>query len=261
MKDDNYWDQPADQAIARFAQHQVTRRASLFGAVAGALAVGGTAAHALGTRPASPTDDWSALAQEQIDAMAINQLVLRERRARDMKEWDELAACYTADSVVDMSWFKGTGAAFAQASAKMAARGLLTFHEPGPTFTRLLGNRALGDTAMTLHVVREIDGVDVDITGYIRALTRHERQSNGGWLMAGFRSYYIHDLILPVNPSQVPKIDPATVKDYRPSYRYLSYVLSLSGHPINNDLPGIDRPETVNTLIAGEEAWLAAGQG
>tara|TARA_R110000772_G_scaffold249588_3_gene364093 strand:+ start:2649 stop:3443 length:795 start_codon:yes stop_codon:yes gene_type:complete len=261
MTDENSRQKVLQDTMALTNESTVTRRASLLGAgfLAGAVALGGGGAARAQTRSVktpNPDVDLFAFVQEQIDSTAIGQLVLRERRARDMQDWAGLAASYTANSTVDMSWFKGTGAQFAEASSKMAAGGLLTFHEPGPTFTQIEGNRALGDTAMTLHVVREIGGVDVDITGYIRALTRHERQSDGGWLMAGFRSYYVHDLILPVNPSRVPEIDPAALKDFRPSYRYLSWVLSISGHPISNELPGIDRPETVKALIATEQSWL-----
>lgn len=197
----------------------------------------------------------SAGGREQIDRVEIQQIVLRERISRDMQRWDDLAACYNTDSWVDMSWFIGTGAAFAKASAKMAAGGLLTFHEVGPTFIEIRGNRALADSGMTLHVVTKGGGADIDLVGYIRMHSRVERKTDS-WLISGMRSVYIHDLLVPQNPSRVPQIDPAAIEHLRSSYRYLAYVLSQSGHPTRDDLPGIDKPETVSKLLAAEEAWL-----
>jgi hypothetical protein len=86
-------------------------------------------------------------------------------------------------------------------------------------------------------------------------LQRLERMKDG-WLISGLRPVYIHDLIIPLNPSLVPQIDPAAVTSFRPAYRYLSYLLSQRGHPTRDDLPGMDKPETVNNLIDADEAWL-----
>ena len=47
----------------------------------------------------------------------IIELVQRERRARDMQQWDELVSCYSPESEVEISWFKGSGAEFAAAPA------------------------------------------------------------------------------------------------------------------------------------------------
>lgn len=46
------------------------------------------------------------------------------------------------------------------------------------------------------------------------------------------------------------------VKDYRESYRNLSYVLSLQGLKSGQDLPGDDKPETVEKLYDETNKWM-----
>jgi hypothetical protein len=196
-----------------------------------------------------------AAAQELLDIVAVQQLILKERSARDMQEWELLASCFTEDSVIEMSWFRGTGALFAAESKKIAAGGLLTFHETGPSSIQICKDRAIADTPMAAHVIREMGGADVDITFWTRMRSRAERRS-GVWLLSGLRIIYLHDLIVARMPASIPNLNTDLLQTFRPTYRYLSYALSTSGHPIANDLPGIDQPETVHRLITAEEAWL-----
>jgi len=67
---------------------------------------------------------------------------------------------------------------------------------------------------------------------------------------------YLGDMLQACNPSRMPVLDEAELGRYRPSYRYLSYILARSPNPPSGDLPGIDRPETVVALRACETAWL-----
>ena len=100
--------------------------------------------------------------------IAIQQLILRERSARDMKDWDTLASCFTEDSRVEMSSFRDSGASFAVESRKGAAGGLLTFHETGPALSDVAGDRAIADIPMAAHVIRELHGSEVDVTFWTR---------------------------------------------------------------------------------------------
>jgi len=155
---------------------------------------------------------------------------------------------------VDISWFRGTGAEFAKASAGMAAR-LFSFHEIGASIIDICGDRALGDTTCSIHLVGDLEGIGVDVIGYVRNRTRAKRES-GQWRLAGLRTIYIHDLIVPLNPSSVPQILPEVLEKYRRSYRALSHMLVSHGLSARDDLPGVDRPGTVAALIASERAWL-----
>ncbi len=192
--------------------------------------------------------------QGSTDRAEIENILCRERVVRDMEQWDDLAACYNADSIVDISWFNGTGAEFARASAGMTDR-LFSFHEIGATVTDICGNRALTDTGVAIHLIAEVHGIEVDCVGYIRSRARLERKTDK-WLMSGLRAVYIHDLMIPLNPSCVPQLDTERLATFRRSYRYLAYMLVARGLPARDDLPGVDQPETVKALIDAEEKWL-----
>jgi len=70
------------------------------------------------------------------------------------------------------------------------------------------------------------------------------------------RAMYVSDMLLPRDPSRVPQIDDGVLRTFRPSYKYLSYIITQSGRTIQDDLPGIDRPESVVALRAAEQQWL-----
>lgn len=192
---------------------------------------------------------------EQIDRIAICELVQRERAARDMQRWDELAASYTEASEIDISWFHGTGKAFTEASRKMADNGLRTFHQMGPTIVEINGDRALAETGCAIHAIGNFAGAGADVVGYSRLFERVQRISRQ-WLIAGLQIVYIQDMILPLNPSNVPHIDPAELAGYRASYKFLSFLIASAGHVPRTDLPGVDKPETVANLIRQSQDWL-----
>lgn len=192
---------------------------------------------------------------EQIDRIAIYELVQRERSARDLERWDEMAACYNSDSDVDISWFRGTGADFVAASKKMVTTSLRSFHQMGPTVVRIEANRALAETGCAIHLLGKVGNIDVDVVGQARMYSRVERKSDE-WLLSGLRVMYISDCMLPLDPTRSPKLDPARLTRYRASYRFISYLLAENGITSRTDLPGTDQRESVETLWRGEEQWL-----
>ncbi len=192
---------------------------------------------------------------EQIDRVEICELVQRERAARDMQRWDELANSYTDTSEIDISWFRGTGKAFAEASRKMADNGLRTFHQMGPTIVEIRGDRALAETGCAIHAMGVFAGAGADVIGYSRLFERVERVG-GRWLLASLQVVYIGDIMLPLNPANVPHIAPAQLSGYRSSYQFLSFILADAGHVPRTDLPGVDQPDTVNHLVLQNKNWL-----
>ena len=196
--------------------------------------------------------------KEQMDRVVISELVQRERAARDMQRWDELAASYTETSEIDISWFHGTGLAFAEASRNMADNGLRTFHQMGPTIVTTSGDRALAETGCAIHAIGEVAGASADVVSYGRLFERVER-AQGRWLLASLQVVYIQDMVVPLNPSRVPQIDPAQLAEYRSSYQFLSFLLAQLGHTPRVDLPGVDRPETVESLVRCNADWLRQG--
>lgn len=56
---------------------------------------------------------------------AATQLVLRERQSRDRGWWADWSQCFAEDSIVDMSWFTGSGAEFVHQTQLRFHRGRL----------------------------------------------------------------------------------------------------------------------------------------
>ncbi len=195
---------------------------------------------------------------DQLDRAAVTDLVQRERTARDGRVWDEMASYYHPDSRIEVSWFKGSGAGFTDATRNNAARGRLSLHHIGASVVTVKNDRALVDMGCQMFGFNAIDGIDVCVMNHTRLMWRAQRM-DGKWLIAGLRMIYIRDVLQACNPSRVPVLDQEELSRYRPSYRYLSYMLARSANPPNEDLPGIDRPELVAALRAGEAQWLAAG--
>ncbi len=202
----------------------------------------------------------------QLDRIVIADMIQRERNARDAGRWTEMASYYHPDSSIEVSWFKGSGAEFCNRSRIQGEKvkqlndgsNRINFHDMGVTIVDLNGDRALAETACTLHSFFPLDGVDCKMTGFVRLLWRAKKLEDD-WLIAGLRCIYTRDFITACNPNLQPKLDEAELASYRLSYRYVTYNLARLGLDPQNDLPGEDRPETVKVVRDGEQAWLHAG--
>jgi hypothetical protein len=80
---------------------------------------------------------------ESADVSAITQLILREREGRDLGRWEQMRDCFWPDSVVRISWFRGSGPDFVAGSIDMAKRGVLAKHRLGPVLVTLSAERAI----------------------------------------------------------------------------------------------------------------------
>ena len=197
--------------------------------------------------------------KELLDRVAIADVIQRERAARDSALWDEMATYYHPDSTIEVAWFKGSGEEFVRLTKQnWRSGGNINFHELGSAVVTLKNDRALAETACTLHGFYHRDGIDVTGTGYIRLLWRAQRLEHR-WLIAGLRGLYIRDLLQPCNPNQRIVLDEAELATYRPSYRFLTATLKYLGRDPKDDLPGVDRPETVKALREAELSWLQQG--
>ena len=117
-------------------------------------------------------------------------------------------------------------------------------------------DRAIAETACTLHGFYKLDGVDVTSTGFVRLLWRAQRL-DGRWLIAGLRGLYLRDLLQPCGPSERLDLNDGELSAYRQSYRFLTYTLRVLGRVTSHDLPGVDQPERAAALLNAEQAWLS----
>lgn len=198
------------------------------------------------------------LQSREWDMFLVAQLAQRERASRDDRAWDALRDCFHDDSHVRVSWFDGTGAEFAEQSQRMVAKpGGGSIHQVGTSVVSVNGDRALADTGCVILIRAQIHGVECDVATYCRHRSRVERL-DGVWRLRTLYATYQKDTLTPTNPTDVPSLDRARLATYRPCYRYLSYYNVELGYTPNQDLPGVDRPEELQALIAADRQWLSA---
>jgi hypothetical protein len=198
-----------------------------------------------------------ALPQSVLDAAdvsAVTQLVLTERESRDLGRWDRMAGCFWPDSYVRISWFQGTGPDFVLGSIDMARRGMLAKHRLAPVLVRLNGDRAVASLAGIIDIPAKIEGVEAQLSSYARFLYPAEKRE-GIWKLMGFEAVYMRDeLTTPIAGQHLP-VKPEQVKDFRPSYRLLSYLLKRTGYEPNPNLPGEDRPDLADAVYQRIYGW------
>jgi hypothetical protein len=191
---------------------------------------------------------------EAVDITAITQLILRERESRDLARWETMRECFWPDSLVRVSWFRGNGPDFVTGSIEMARRGIPAKHRLAPILVRLAGDRAVASMHGIIDLPVTIKGVSATLSTHSRFLYRAEKRE-GRWGLMGFDAIYMRDELIPDLPGQTISIDPGEVKDFRKSYRLLSYYLQTQGYKIDSSLAGDDRPETVEMLNRELFTW------
>ena len=190
--------------------------------------------------------------QDLLDKFSIKELVEFERFCRDNAQWDEMKKCYAADSIVKISWFKGSGHGFVDASSKMKG---YAPHKIYNTQVWLNGDKAVAITMATIQMRFSIAGNLLELQAESKLIFRTQKV-NGEWIIAGFESIYEKDALVPVTPNSNISISPEEIAPFRPSYANMSYALGKQGHQVDQNLPGIDKPETVVQLYQETEAWL-----
>ena len=189
------------------------------------------------------------------DITAITQLVVRERESRDLCLWNRMASCFFEDSLVDISWFRGTGKEFVEASKGMFERGMRAKHRLGPVLVTLNGDRAVASLSGIIDIPQTVDGVELTLSSHALFLYRVEKRT-GEWGLMSFGAIYRRDELIPATPGQSVTIPPEDLAGYRSSYRNLSWSLAQTGYTVNNDLPGEDRPETVSAIMEAVFGWV-----
>ncbi|WP_139792239.1 nuclear transport factor 2 family protein [Henriciella litoralis] len=192
---------------------------------------------------------------EQLDRVRIAHLILQERVARDTGRWDQMRACYSGDARVDISWFRGSGFDFVDASREAADSGSGSFHKMEPCLVDVRDDRAIVDVGVAIHLRTLMDKVEVLLIGHGRMLFRVER-TGSNWLINHLTGIYVMDTLQPAVPGEAVSFDRERLAAYRSSYRYLSYLLEMSGRPVSQDLPGVDRPDSVDAILTANTEWL-----
>ena len=183
----------------------------------------------------------------------ILELLSFERFCRDNALWDEMRKCFAQDSTVNISWYQGSGDGFVTASAKLGGYAPHKIHN---SLTWVNGRRAVTVMMATIQMRRTIDGVECELSTDSQLLFSTEKR-NGQWCIVCFESIYEQDRLIPVLPNATLTVDSAELAQYRKSYACMSYMAEHSGMHANQELAGIDRPETVKAMYEKLDHWLA----
>jgi hypothetical protein len=194
-----------------------------------------------------------------VDSDTVAQLVVRERQTRDRGWYDEMAACFTPDATIAMSWFRGPASeSIAATRARSTDGGVWGRHRLSPPVVRIRGDRAWAELPLAIEFAIDVDGGPVDLISFCRSQYRAERRQDG-WRISRVTSIYERDMMMPAVPGVTLALDPTAFAAHRPSYRCLAWYFARLGTPLPDDLLGDDRPEPVAALYAEEHLWLKSG--
>lgn len=231
------------------------RRLLLAGGTALGIGVAGAALPASAApRPRGAKD--LAVARE------VETVVLTERWARDMAQWDVMREQYHDDSVVDISWIRTSGPEFVRLSRGSFERGTISTHVLSPVLIDVRGDRATADTGVVIAGRASLGGVEVVLTAYSRIVERLERRRKQ-WRISEMTCVYQFDHFTPLDPDEQLELDRDRYDGYRESYAALSYWVeeTQGSGAVRDSLPGVDRPDTIDALYRANSTWLAAGRG
>ncbi len=189
------------------------------------------------------------------DVVEIEQLILKERQGRDRGWWEQMGSCFHPDSLVNLSWIRGTGAEFTALSRKLSESGTRPLHRLSPPVVHLNGQKGLVELPAAIEVRFVHQGVEADLVSYSRLIYRVERRDTG-WKVLNLDAIYERDTLVPAVPGTDLNVRPDDFASFRPSYRYLAFHLSLRGVSPRDDLLGDDRPEAVEALYKAAFEWL-----
>jgi hypothetical protein len=195
--------------------------------------------------------------QSMADHTAIKQVVQNWALWRDTWAWEKLRTCYTADAVVETTWFVGSAADFIAASVKGAGNpdAPVGMHSIGAATVEQNGDRALAETRMILLLRARLEGVEVDVTAHGRFVDWFVRQ-DGCWRITKRHSIHEKDRLDPVDPGVSMSLDPERLSRLPRAYRHIAYLQSSGGATVNLNLAQHNSPEQQRLYEAGR-AWLA----
>ncbi|WP_010139809.1 nuclear transport factor 2 family protein [Oceanicola sp. S124] len=196
--------------------------------------------------------------QRTHDIIEISQLIQAWGHCRDQGRWDDLAAIFTEDGTISVTWFSGPFRDFVDASRRMhQPRGPRVKHLIGQPVVQLNGTRALAETNVQILGRFDIAGTPVDYTSYARFLDRLELGA-GGWQIRHREAVYEKDRLDPVVPGAdfTRFMAETDFSDLPEPFRYLGYRLLSAGRALHPGILSDGAPEA-EAALAGAQDWLA----
>ncbi|MEV0847935.1 nuclear transport factor 2 family protein [Streptomyces sp. NPDC049954] len=189
------------------------------------------------------------------DIDVVTQTVLLERQGRDRGWWDQMRSCYWPDSTVTLSWYRGDGPGFVDASEAMSGRGDASVHRLSPPAVRIVGDRAFVELPACVEVRTEVDGVTADLVSCTRVVHRLERRA-GQWRILTLDCVYERDTLTPAVPGTHLSVPPEQLTAYRAPYALLAWHLARRGYEVSDGLLGDDQPDRTAAFYTETLDWL-----
>ena len=197
------------------------------------------------------------LSEEQLDRLAIREVVEDWAVHRDAGDWARFRACWHDDGRMMATWFQGSADEFIKVSREGFERGVSILHFLGGSSIEVAGERAIAQTKMTISQRAEVHGVAVDVVCTGRFYDFMEKR-DGRWGVVLRQPIYEKDRMDPVDPAARLELDPALLDRFPVGYRHLAYLQTQIGFKVKPDMPGLKGPE-VEALYARGRRWLDGG--
>ena len=188
------------------------------------------------------------------DKLAIRELIENWAVWRDSFQWDRFRTVWHPEGRMWATWFQGTYGEFIQANIDGYARGVRIYHFLGGSSIDLKDRRAIAQTKMSISQRANVEGVECDVLCIGRFYDFLENRKRK-WGLVWRRLTYEKDSIVPVDPTQTPKLDPELLGRFPIGYRHLGYLQTKVGYKVKEDMPGVDGPQT-DALYALGATWL-----
>lgn len=188
------------------------------------------------------------------DSLAIRELVENWVVWRDAGLWDKFRTVWHEDGVMQATWTQGTVDEFIEMSVAGFNKGVRIHHFLGGHASEISGDRAIGQTKMTINQRAIVYDVEVDVACTGRFYDFIERRS-GRWGIVLRQPIYEIDQMTVVDPNQTVDLDNALLEQFPYGYRHLAYLQTIIGYDVLKTMPGLTGPE-VDALYARGQAWL-----
>lgn len=192
--------------------------------------------------------------QEAEDRLAIRELADNWVVWRDAGLWDKFRTVWHEDGVMQATWTQGTVDEFIEMSMAGFKKGVRIHHFLGGHSSDISGDRAIGQTKMTINQRAMVHDVEVDVACTGRFYDFVERR-NGRWGIVLRQPIYEIDRMTVVAPNQSVELDAELLEQFPYGYRHLAYLQTLIGYDVIKNMPGLTGPD-VEALYARGQAWL-----
>ena len=189
-----------------------------------------------------------------IERMEVRELIESWVIYRDAADWENFRSVWTEDGRMMATWFHGPAEEFIKVSIEGFNRGIYILHFLGGSMIKIVGDRAVAQTKMTISQRGDIHGVECDVVCTGRFYDLIER-NNDKWGVVLRQPIYERDHMTPLNSNQSVTLDPTILSKYPIGYQNLAYFQQGLGYKVKRDMPGLIGPE-VEALNKQGAAWL-----